>query len=810
MLRKLIIPLVCLVVASCSSSTQITPTTPPDNEIWYTTTDGKSLGIKGESVTDTYNNGLGVIRFSTDELLVRYINSGNLSVSETLESISLPNSVTVIGDFAFEGCSSLSNITLPNSITNIGNGAFSGCSSLTSITIPSSVISIGDGAFSGCSSLTSTTIPNSVTSIGNGAFEGCTGTLTINCNIPNGKYTDNRNSDNYGSYLYPLSGSEFTKIVIGEGVTNIGNFAFMDCSNIRSITIPSSVTSIGYGAFGRCDSLDVYVNRKDLTAHITGDDINNNIQGNKHLLVDGKEITELVIPDSVTEIREEAFSGCSSLTNITIPSSVTSIGHGAFQGCSSLTSVTIGNSVTEIREDAFSGCRSLTSITIPDSVTTIETDVFNGCCSLKEFKGKFASADNRCLVIDGVLKAFAPKDLTEYTIPDSVTEIGNRAFAGCSGLTSITVPNSVTKIGDYAFDECTGELIIDSKIIETYTSIDYLSSTADWLKDARFTMLTIGDNITMIGQNAFQGCSSLTSVTIPDSVTEIKYNAFKGCRSLTSITIPDSVTEIAYKAFDECTSLTDTYVNIKDLAAYATSNDIHYIPGNKHLLVDGKEITELAIPDSVTKIGYKAFQGCSSLTSITIPDSVTEIEYNAFKGCSSLTSTTIPNSVTSIGNGAFEGCSGLKEFKGKFASADNRYLVINGVLKAFAPKDLTEYTIPDSVTEIGYKSFADCSSLTSVTIPDSVTEIGTEAFSHCNSLTSVTIGNGITLIREKAFSCCHSLTSIYCKATGVPSAYTNMFEHTSFELKIYVPRKSESSYEWYWHHYKYQIYGYDF
>ena len=444
-------------------------------------------------------------------------------------------------------------------------------------------------------------------------------------------------------------------------VTMIGKFAFNDCRNLTSITIPDSVTSIGNEAFYYCYRL-----------------------------------TSVNIPDSVTTIGEWAFAYCTSLTSVNIPDSVTSIGDSAFSSCYSLTSVNIPDSVTEIGSSAFSSCKSLTSVNIPDSVTTIGESAFYNCDSLTEFTGKFAEDNGRILIIDGVLTAFAPAGITEYTIP-----------------------NSVTTIGEYTF----------------------------------------------------RNCKSLTSVNIPDSVTTIGAGAFYNCDSLTSVNISDSVTTIGEWAFRDCTSL-----------------------------------TSVNIPNSVTSIGSSAFYSCKSLTSMNIPDSVTSIGSSAFSSCDSLTSVNIPNSVTSIGEHAFAYCTSLTEFTGKFAEDNGRILVVDGVLTAFAPAGITQYTIPDSVTTIGYSAFEGCTSLTSVTIGDSVTSIGYAAFAYCTSLTSVNIPNSVTTIREYAFCYCESLKKVYCYATIPPALVSNAFTYNASGRRIYVYEECVELYKSAWSSYKDSIY----
>ena len=311
-----------------------------------------------------------------------------------------------------------------------------------------------------------------------------------------GKVVTPHKTNAFGATIVSNTYNRGKGIITFDGdVTTIGRSAFYDCDSLTSVTIPNSVTTIEHSAFSSCSSL-----------------------------------TSVIIPDSVTTIEEGTFYSCNNLTSVTIPNSVTTIGENAFVYCYRLTSVTIPNSVTTIGVDAFFSCSSLTSVIIPDSVTTIGDGAFSACDNIAEFKGKFAEDNGRILVVDGVLKAFAPAGISEYTIPDSVTEIGGYVFFSCESLTSVTIPDSVTTIGVDAFGWCRS-----------------------------LTGITIPDSVTTIGERAFRDCGSLTSVTIPDSVTTIGSSAFDGCRSLKSVTIPDSVTTIGERAFYECETLKNVY-----------------------------------------------------------------------------------------------------------------------------------------------------------------------------------------------------------------------------------------------------------
>ena len=294
----------------------------------------------------------------------------------------------------------------------------------------------------------------------------------------------------------------------------------------------------------------------------------------------------------------------------------------------------------------------------------------------------------------------------DFTIPASVNdyrvvEIGDYAFSDCSGLTSVTIPNSVTTIRRYAFRKCSG----------------------------------------------------LMSMNIPNSVTNIEESAFSQCSSITSVTIPNSVTTIEDGAFSSCSGL--TRVNISDLAIWCdisfNSIDSNPLYHAHHLFLNGTEIKDLVIPNSLTTIKYDPFVGCSGLTSVTIPNSVTEIETYAFRDCTGLTSITIPNSVTNIRQYAFKGCSGL-----------------------------TSVTIPNSVTSIERGTFEGCSGLTSVTIPNSVTSIGYRAFYDCTGLSE------IHSLIETPFAIDESTFMMY---DGSPK--TTLYE----TIKLYVPKGTVEAYK---------------
>ena len=377
---------------------------------------------------------------------------------------------------------------------------------------------------------------------------------------------------------------------------------------------------------------------------------------------------------------------------------------------------------------------------------------FNVEKEVKKYIGDVEEFDiNKCFKVEnGVLRRnydmdFDPEEITSYAIPDGVTEIGNYAFQGCSGLTSVFIPNSVTSIGVLAFEDCSSLPLVT--IPDSVTSID----SGAFSGCSGLTSVTIPDSVKGIGMSVFHGCSRLTSVSIGNGVTSIGRYVFGACTALPSITIPDNVSRIESSAFSKCEGLTSV-----DLG-----NGVTFV-GNSAFsgCVNLRTVT---IGDSVKTIDDYAFYDCHSLKSITIPDSVSRVGDYAFCGCTALSSIFIPNSVANIGNEVFSGCSGLTS-----VSIDNGVTRIGNEAFRFCT-GLKAVTIPDSVTRIGDDAFFGCTGLTTVTIGDGVTRIGSSAFQQCSGLTSVTVGNSVTSIGNAAFYYCTGLSSI-----NIPDSVTTI------------------------------------
>ena len=412
-------------------------------------------------------------------------------------------------------------------------------------------------------------------------------------------------------------------ITFDGAVTSIGKNAFMYCSNLESVILPNTVTYISGNAFY------------------------------------DTSLESVLIPENVISIGEQAFASCDKLQSISLPDGLKSIGKYAFGSCRNLSDIVLPGEMTVIEEGMFYGCSSVTNINLPKNITTIGAYSFHGT------------------------------SVTNITIPNKVVSIGNSAFNGCN-LVNLTIPASVTSIGYNAFEGSSGELIVNCNI----PSGQSVSNRPFY--NTNFTKITIGDAVTSIGRLAFYGCTSLTSLTIGKNVTKIGEKAFLGT-NITSLDIPDSVTSMGESAFSGCTLLKELTIGggLTKIPTYAFQRC---------------GFIDVIIPDNVNTIGQYAFYNCAELTSVAIPDSVTTIEKGAFNNCSSLLSVDIPSSVTIIEASTFDSCSALSS-----VTIPNSVNTIS-VYAFRACVSLPRVTIPENVQYLGAMAFIECSALTRVDV----------------------------------------------------------------------------------------------
>ena len=596
--------------------------------------------------------------------------------------------------------------------------------------------------------------------------------------------------------------SNIKNVVIEDGITSIGSFAFYGCS-LTNIRIPGSVTSIGNCAIEDCMSL-------------TSVTIPGSVSSiGEYAFRDCRNLTDATILDGVTSIENRAFWGCSSLTSVTIPNSVTNIGESAFWNCNKLTSVTIPDGVTSIEDLVFSSCYSLTSITIPNSVTSIGNRAFRSCTKLTSIT-----------IPDGVISignfAFSGcNELTSITIPDSVTSIGDSAFEECRILTSISIPDSVTSIGGNVFKNCTRLKTISLSCKSSLKKSDFgeqanLVSASHILKKTAAKAVTCTEN----GNKEYWTCEhcgkyflsddtnpetakavELSETVIPAShkLTKVEAKAptctedgnkeYWTCEHCGKYFLSDDANPETAKAVEQsefiipalnhknaiiqnaseptetapgysgdlycpdCDKVVEkgyTYWNEGNLTWKLYEDGTLNISGtgamkdyndddNPSPVYQNSNVKKVVIEKGVTSIGNYAFSGCLGLKSITIPDGITSIGNHAFDSCINLRSITLPDSITSIGMWAFYNCWNVSSIIIPDGVTSIEDFTFNSCIS------LTSITIPNSVTNIKSSAFHNCADLTSITIPDSVTSIGYAAFSNCDSLQTISLGCGSAL-----------------------------------------------------------------
>ena len=475
------------------------------------------------------------------------------------------------------------------------------------------------------------------------------------------------------------------KIVdLSSNLTTIGYDVFGNCKSISKIEIPKSLkkfdgtwgsgTNLSYGAFGGCSNLKTVNFEAGSTIVCAA------------LFMGCDGIEEIELPDTITEIGDSAFKSCKNLNKVIIPESVTKIDGDAFAECSGLVDIKMHEGINTIGSRAFYKCDRLLDIVIPDSVEKIEFEAFRGCDKLENIK----LSENLTIVGYGVFGDC--KSISKIEIPKSLkkfdgtwgrgTNLSYGAFGGCSNLKTVNFEAGSTIVCAALFMGCDG--------IEE---------------------IELPDTITEIGDSAFKNCKNLDRITMNNWIEILESSAFEDCFSLTTINIPNTVKAISNSTFQDCTSLTEVHL----------SNILKEIPAST--FSGCKKLTTINFPSTLTTIGNSAFSGCESLPEAILPSGVEKIESNAFKNCKALKKAALPDTVSSIGSSAFYGCEAL-----------------------------TDITLGSKLKKIESQTFYGCIVLPSIVIPYNVTTIGDSAFVNCTKLTQITVPRNTTSIASNAFS----------------------------------------------------------
>ena len=690
---------------------------------------------------------------------------------EVQDGFAFPETITEIGDYAFQYCSGLEKVSLgkvqkinqyafkstgikkivfPETITNIGSSAFAS-SLLEEVKLPASLTDSGFGTyvFQDCLNLATVdfTAATNLTKIPNYTFDGCKALKHVK--DAEGNLKDFAIPDN----ITELGNSAFRdctfeKIVIPATITKIGSSAFADNDNLVSIDYQAAV--LGSYMFQSCDVLTTIKLADDIDISSASSAFyyckllkysryeNENdydlfkIPANATKIpssfLNGSGITEIVIPNSVTEIGGSAFAYCKELTKVTFPDAancnVVKLGYSIFNGCEKLVDVVnMPSTVTDFGSTIFSGT-AIETFTVPKGWTKVPSSLFSGSEKLKTVIFEDGSAAT-------IIDTTAFKNCTalkEITIPASVTKIASNSFNGCTALEKVNIvdPSNIDEFGWSVFDGCSSlkEIVLPRNFNGNKAKIN-----------------------TNMYDNIFRNCTSLEKVTFhPDTVLSIvPEGMFMNCTSLKSITLPDTIDEIDFDVFNGCTALTEVI--------FENPNILQKI--GKGAFKGCSSLTSMNLPSTLSSIAESAFEGCSSLATFTIgsDSTITEIPKNAFKGTASLATFKLPSSVTKIADSAFEG-SGI-----------------------------TAIEIPEPVSSIGTKAFYNCanlasvnflgnnvkkilsytfagtSKLTSIKLPAAVTEIGDRAFEK-SGLVEFAISSAIEKLEPSAFSGCANLTNL--------------------------------------------------
>lgn len=679
-----------------------------------------SDGVKGLKDI-TFGSGLTVIGASCFEQSI------------FLETAVLPNNLEQIYNKAFYNCALSGHIEIPNSVYYVGQSAYQSNDYLKGVTFGSSMDTIYDSCFQSCTSLTGLDVPSHIVDIRKQAFYNCESLSGIN--FSEGLETIGKSAfsecDALSEVSFPLSLNSIgisaffdcdnlSGVNLNEGLLSIGSQAFQQCEVLSGISYPQSLESVGSTCFYNCTSLEY-------------------IQFNTNVSFD--------------TISTSCFGYCTSLTEVNIPDNITSTESSAFSNCTSLSGLDLGNQMITIGDQSFRYCSSLNNVDFPSTLTHIYYNAFDQCSSLE----------------------------TISPFPESLTHIGNYAFAGTILTGLLTIPDSVTYLGDNAFN------VTNISGVNLGSGITYLNrSLFAGCENLEYINL---DNITGIDSFVFDGCSSLSGVTIPSIMEEIGSYAFRGT-AIYDVIIPDLMDYIATYCFQNCDNLTGIIsgANVTGIGGHAFNGCDSFL--------------EYYAPNSLVEIGSSAFGACTSLSGLDL-NSVQTIKDNAFNSCGSLSGKLIiPDTLTTLGINSFKetSYSGIEIGSGLNTLND-------GVFEGCS--NLSYVEIPSGIQAIKYGTFKSCSSLTEINLTEGLVDITPSfssypsiqpgSFQNCTSLSgTINLPSTLEKLGGYAFNGCSSIDAIRFTSTVAPktmstSIPTEFITDPSNHI-VYAPLGSEASY----------------
>lgn len=602
-----------------------------------------------------------------------------------------------IGDSAFQNCTKLATVTIGENVTTIGDSAFESDTSLTTVTNNSDLITVIDyKAFKGCTKLKAFRFPVALTEVSGSAFENCTALEAADFSSVTSQKIAIR---------YAFKNSGIKTVTFGTTPVALSDSAFENCKNLTSVIIPSGTTYYmanngkkpGESAFKGCTGLTTVDYRSALAipknmfngcTALTSVTINGNVtEIGAGAFRNCAKLQSIALPAGVTEIAENTFSGCSALTTVNFENILT-IGAGAFQNCAELTSVEFPAELESIGANAFNGCNSLASVTF-NSEPAIGATAFVGCAdslAITTVDGGAMTFENGALYSGTTLVAYYGK-ATSLTVKDGTTAIAANVFNGNTTLQSVTLPNTVAEIGDKAFYKCTALMTINLRNVKTLGANAFEGCIGLAKESADVTGLYLGAD--MIGASAFKSCSALTEVAFFGSNVNIGASAFESCTALNVVTGTTRVAVLNGSAFKK--SLQTGVIDLDMSNAEIRGNNVFAeAAGLKSVILKGMStdangaskkytytfdkctnLESVTVEKAVTMLGDYSFRNCGKLDISGLKLSkLTEMGAYVFQNCTTITNITLPQTLVKLGGNSFNGWTTTQSIYVDMAESD--------------------------------------------------------------------------------------------------------------------------------------------